>query len=86
MSSTMRVTISVPRDLINELKSSISLGSISKFLVEAARKELTMIRREKALKELEKLPPAFPEIKDAAQYVHEMRRRDDEHRNKKLGL
>ena len=83
---SIRVTISTPRNFIEELKTFVSAGNISRFLVDAGKEKMERERRVWALKELRKLPPAFPDIENAAMYIHDMRRKDDANRNKKLGL
>jgi hypothetical protein len=80
------MTISVPEDFVEELKASVSAGNISRFLVEGGREKLERERRERALRELAALPPAFPAITDGATYIHELRRKEDAHRSSKLGL
>jgi hypothetical protein len=80
------MTISVPEDFVEELKASVSSGNISRFLVEGGREKLERERRERALRDLASLPPAFPDITDSAKYIHELRRKEDAHRSSKLGL
>lgn len=81
----IRVNISLPSDLVKELKKKIPSRGISKFLSEAAKEKITKEEREKAFKELLEAPPAFTEIKDSVAYVRKMRRLDEK-RMKRLGL
>ncbi len=46
---------------------------------------MTRLRREQALKALEKLPPALPRVKDSARYIREMRSENEE-RADRLGI
>lgn len=78
-----RVNLTLPQHLIDEARKR---GSISKVTANALTEVFARDRRLKAMEELSKLPPANPEIKDAAKYIHDMRRGDMQKRDKKLGL
>jgi hypothetical protein len=80
------MTISVPEDFVEELKASVSSGNISRFLVDSGREKLERERREKAMRELAAMSPAFPDISDGATYIHELRRKEEAHRSTKLGV
>jgi len=81
----IRVNISLPSDLVKELKKKIPSRGMSRFISEAAKEKITKEEREKAFKELLEAPPAFPHIKDSVAYVRKMRRLDEK-RMKRLGL
>lgn len=81
----VRINISIPRDLVGELKKNVPARGVSRFIVEAAREKIEEAKRIKAFKELLKLPPAFTDIKDSAAYIRRMRRLDEK-RMKRLGL
>lgn len=84
-SNYVRVNISLPRDLVKELREKVPSRGISKFLSDAAREKVDSISSEEALKELLAGPPAFPHIKDSVKWVRELRRNDLK-RLKRLGL
>lgn len=84
--STVRMNISLPEALANALRKEIPRRQISQVIAKATEDELALRRRLRAMEELRKLGPAFPHIKDAAKYVHDMRRKDMSLRDKKLGL
>ncbi len=81
----VRVNVSMPSDLLKELREKIPSRGISRFLSEAAREKIAEKEREKAFKELLEAPPAFPDIKDSVSYIRKMRRLDEK-RMKRLGL
>ncbi|MGH9987486.1 MAG: hypothetical protein ACRD8W_26375, partial [Nitrososphaeraceae archaeon] len=56
----------------------------SSFITKAIEEKLRRERREAAIIALRKLPPAFPQIRDAASYVNKLRKEDDKIRSKKL--
>ena len=82
--SFVRMNITVPRRLAVELEKETPERGKSGFISEAIEEKLIRERRENALKALAKLPPAFPEIKDAAAYVRKLRREDERIREKSL--
>lgn len=84
-SSYVRMNVSLPKDLVKELKENVSPRGISKFLSEAAAEKIGKIEREKALKELLEAPPAFTDVKDSIAYIRKMRRLDNK-RLKRLGI
>jgi len=84
-SNYVRVNISLPSDLVKELKKKIPFRGISRFISDAAREKVENMSREDALKELLSGPPAFPQIKDSVKWVRELRRNDLK-RLKRLGL
>jgi hypothetical protein len=80
-----RVNISMPKDFFRRLKRLVPNGKISAFLVEAGEEKLRTKEVQKAMDELRNSPPAFPEIKDSAKWVRELRK-ENEKRMKRLGL
>ena len=84
-SNYIRVNVSLPRDLVKDLKEKIPSRGISRFLSNAAAERIAEEEREKAFKELLEAPPSFPDIKDSVAYVRKMRRLDEK-RMKRLGL
>ena len=81
----VRVNISLPSDLVKELKEKVPARRISRFLSDAAREKIQTLTQEEAFKELLAGPPAFTEIKDSVVYVRKMRRLDEK-RMRRLGL
>lgn len=84
-SNYVRVNVSLPRDLVKELKEKVPARGVSKFISEAASEKMKTEEREKAFKELLEAPPAFTEIKDPVAYIRRMRRLDEK-RAKRLGI
>ena len=74
--NTVRVNVSLPSDLVKDLKKRTSPRGVSRFLAEAAKEKLMIIERDKAFKVLLAGPPAFPEIKDSVKWVRNLRRLD----------
>ena len=81
----IRVNVSLPSDLVKELKEKVPSRGMSKFISDAAREKVESMSREDALKELLSGPPAFPQIKNSVKWVRELRRNDLK-RLKRLGL
>ena len=84
-SNYIRINVSLPSDLVKELKKKVPSRGISRFLSDAAAEKINREEKEKALKELLEAPPAFPDIKDSVVYVRKMRRLDEK-RMKRLGI
>ncbi len=80
-----RLNILVPTETVNRLKKIAPARGMGKFLTEAAEEKMRREEKEKAFKELLALPPAFPQIKNSAKWVHDMRRKDLR-RMKRLGI
>ena len=74
--NTVRINISLPADLVKDLKKRTSPRGVSRFLAEAAKEKIKVMEREQAFKELLAGPPAFPTIKDSAKWVRNLRRLD----------
>lgn len=81
----VRVNVSLPFELVKDLKKISPKRGVSKFLSEAAEEKMRRDKREKALKELLAGPPAFPDIRDSAKWVRDLRKRDLG-RLKRLGI
>ena len=84
-SNFVRVNISLPSDLLKELKVKVPTRGISRFIADAAKEKIETLTQEEAFRELLAGPPAFTEIKDSVAYVRKMRRLDEK-RMKRLGL
>lgn len=84
-SSYVRVNVSLPRDLVRELKEKVPARGVSRFISEAAREKIEKAKRMKAFNELMEAPPAFPHIKDSVKWVRKLRRADLK-RLKRLGI
>ena len=83
--NTVRMNITLSKPVADKLRSLLGKRGISKFISEATEEKLEKEKRELAFKKLAKLPPANPEIKDSAKYIHDMRQEDTKHRMAKLG-
>ncbi len=84
-SNYVRINVSLPRDLVKELREKIPSRGMSKFISDAAREKMAEKERIKAFKELLEAPPAFTHIKDPVSYIRKMRRLDEK-RMKRLGI
>lgn len=80
-----RLNILVPTETYKKLKKIAPKRGIGKYMTEAAEEKIRRAEIEKILKEMRAMPPAFPHIKNAAKWVHDMRRRDLK-RMKRLGI
>ncbi|HBQ51069.1 hypothetical protein A3B42_03630 [Candidatus Daviesbacteria bacterium RIFCSPLOWO2_01_FULL_38_10] len=83
--NAVRINVSLPFELVKDLKRYSKPRELSKFLAVAAEEKITKDKREKALKELLAGPPAFLDIRDSAKWVRNLRRRDLK-RLKRLGI
>lgn len=79
----IKVTFSIPKHIIEDLKHNTE--NMSRYVSEAIAEKRAYEKRIKAIEELRKLGPAFPEIEDASAWVQELREGDLE-RDKRLGL
>lgn len=84
-SNYVRVNVSLPRDLVKELKEKIPPRGISRFLSDAAKEKVEKLTQEEAFKELLAGPPAFPHIKDSVKWVRDLRK-EDLKRLRRLGI
>lgn len=83
--NAVRINVSLPPDLVKDLKKVAPKRGVSKFLAEAASEKLRIIKAKKAVEEILAAPPAFTEIKDSVAWVRKMRRLDEK-RMKRLGI
>ena len=85
-SNYTRVNVSLPSDLVKELREKVPSRGISRFLSEAAREKIAEQERIKAFKELLEAPPAFAFLKGKNAAVNWVRksRREDEKRLKRI--
>lgn len=81
-----RINITIPKRLLSELEKEVPDRGKSGFVAEAIDEKLAAKKRERALKELSKLPPVFTSIKDGAKYIAKERTREDKMRSSHLGL
>lgn len=79
-SDVVRYNINASKAFDKELRELVKGQSISRFFLESAHKELKRIRRERAMKMVERMTDPLPTISDGAEYIHELRRKDTEHR------
>ena len=79
----MRLSITVPRSLVSELKTEVS--NLSKYITEAIIERRKREQREKAWQELLTAPPTFTDIDDPIAFIKELRA-GDEARMKRLGI
>lgn len=76
----VRMNVSLPKELVKNLKKNVPPRGISKFLSDAASEKMKAIAKEKALKELLAAPPAFTFLKGknaAVRWVRRLRREDE---------
>jgi len=79
-SNYVRINISLPSDLVKELREKVPSRGISRFLSEAAREKIAEKERVKAFKELLEAPPAFTFLKGknaAVNWVRKLRKEDE---------
>ena len=77
----VRINVSLPSDLVRDLKKRTSPRGFSKFLAEAAEEKIKKGKRERALREILEAPPAFTFLtgKNAAvKWVRKLRSEDEE--------
>lgn len=78
--SAVRINISLPSDLVKALKKQTRSRGLSKFLAVAAEEKIIKEKRENALKEILKAPPAFTFLKGknaAVNWVRKLRAEDN---------
>lgn len=81
----VRMNITVPTDILSELKKYAPVRGVSNFLVEAAKEKIARIEKDKALKELLMAPVTFIAVKDAVSFIKNQRSLDEK-RLKRLGV
>ncbi len=79
----IRVNLTLPKDIIAYLKRHTA--NMSQYISEAVGERIAHEKRMRALETLRKHGPAFPHIKDASAYVHDLRGEDEE-RAERLGI
>lgn len=84
-SNFVRINISMPSDLVTELRRRVPKRQISRFLSDAAKTKIDDLTQEEALKKLLAGSPAFPHIKDSVKWIRELRKGDLK-RMKRLGI
>lgn len=84
-SNYVRINVSLPRDLIRELKERVPARGVSKFISEAATEKIESMTQEEAFEKLIAGPPAFPHIKNPVKWVKDLRKGDLK-RLKRLGI
>lgn len=80
-----RISITVPINVLEQVKHLIDTGSVSRFISEAVAEKVARVEQQKAFEELLNAPPMFTEIADVSEYLHSLRKEDEE-RDKRLGL
>ncbi|MDP3733359.1 MAG: hypothetical protein Q8Q91_02340 [Candidatus Daviesbacteria bacterium] len=83
--NAVRINVSLPFELVKDLKRYSKPRELSKFLAVAAEEKITRDRREKALGELMAAPPAFTDIKDSVKWVRKLRH-ENLKRLRRLGI
>lgn len=85
-SNFVRVNISIPSDLIKDIKEKVPSRGVSKFISEAAKEKIEKAKRMKAFRELLEAPPAFAFLKGKNAAVNWVRklRKEDEKRLKRI--
>ena len=83
MSDLVRISITIPRSLVKDLKNDIK--NISKYITDAVIERREKEKADKAWKEFMKLPPTFTDIEDPVKYIEDLRKGDEE-RMKRLGI
>lgn len=75
--NTVRVNVSLPGDLLSDLKKTVPPRGISRFLAKAAEEKMERMEKEEALAELLAAPPSFRKIKNASAYIRKLRRLEE---------
>lgn len=82
----MRINITVPARLLSELEKEVPERGKSGFVSQAIEEKLARKKKERALKELAKLPATFAHISDGAEYVRSERIKEQNERLTRLGV
>ena len=82
----VRVNVTLPKKVWNELEQEIPSRGKSNFIAAAIEDKLRNEKRKKAFAELASLPPTFTDINDSATYIREMRNEEDRERSQKLDV
>ncbi len=83
--TVVRVNVTIPKGIIEDVKRLDAKRSISKFASEAMSEKLAREKRERALTAILAGPPTFTDIEDSTAYVRALRTEDRE-RDKRLKL
>jgi len=78
--NTVRINVSLPSDLVKDLKKRTNPRGFSKFLASAAEEKIEREKRERALREILAAPPAFTFLKGknaAVKWVRKLRLEDE---------
>lgn len=84
--NTIRVNITIPKQVWSELAETAPKGEKSRFITEAIEEKLLQEKKRKAFKELATLPPTFTDIPDGAAYIRDMRHAEDKKRTTRLAV
>ncbi len=82
-SDVIRLSITVPRSLVNDLKAEVN--NLSKYITKSILERRKRKKREKAWQALLAAPPTFIEIDDPVEFIKKLHVRDEE-RMKLLGV
>jgi len=82
----VRINVTVPKRLLSELEKEVPERGKSRFVSKAIEEKLAKEKRERALRELTRLPATFLLIEDGAKYIVREREREDKERSRHLGL
>ena len=82
----VRVNVTLPKKVWNELEQKIPSRGKSNFIASAIEDKLRSKKREKAFVELASLPPTFTDMGDSATFIREMRNEEDRERSQKLDV
>lgn len=79
---TKQTPIRFPVELLNEIDAYIGPGERSKFIIEAARKELTKLKQKKAIQKVKGILnqedyPEFASADEVADWIRELREKSD---------
>lgn len=78
--NAVRINVSLPFELVKDLKKKTLKRGLSKFLAEAAEEKIEREKRESALREILAAPPAFTFLKGrnaAVKWVRKLRLEDE---------
>lgn len=78
--ATVRINITIPKNIWMELEKEVPERSKSSFVAHAIEDKLRDKKRKKAFADLATLPPTFTNINDGAEYISNMRKKEDKER------
>lgn len=82
----VRINVTIPKKLISELEKEVPERGKSGFVSQAIEEKLARNKKERALRELAKLPATFTNIRDGAEYIASERAKEDKERSVRLGI